>query len=59
MQYLYQKTNLHLQQLSRVSTSIYGIQQLDLWTMYIAYVHSVLEYAAPVCLVSMFVMNKS
>ena len=48
VQYLCQKTNLRLQQLSRVSNSIYGITQSDLRTMYIAYVRSVLEYAAPV-----------
>jgi hypothetical protein len=34
-------------QLSRVSNSIYGLDQADLHAMYIAYIRSVLEYAAP------------
>ena len=38
----------HLHQLSHVSNSIYGLNQVDLHTMYIAYIHSILEYAAPV-----------
>ena len=38
----------HLHQLSRVSNSIYGLDQVDLCTMYIAYICSILKYAAPV-----------
>ena len=37
-----------LHQLSHVSNSIYGLDQVDLRTMYIAYICSILEYAAPV-----------
>ena len=39
-------TRLH--QISPISNSIYGLDQVDLCTMYIAYIHSILEYAAPV-----------
>ena len=37
-----------LHQLSHVSNSIYGLNQVDLRTMYIAYICSILEYVAPV-----------
>ena len=37
-----------LHQLSHISNSIYGLDQVDLCTMYIAYIHSILEYAASV-----------
>jgi hypothetical protein len=44
---LRRKSLTRLRQLSRVSNSIFGIDQADLRTMYIAYIRSVLEYAAP------------
>jgi len=46
--YMSQQVGQHLHQLSRVSNSIYGLDQADLITMYTSYVRSVLEYAAPV-----------
>jgi hypothetical protein len=45
---LHQKAGLHLHQLSCISNSIYGLDQANLITMYISYIQSVLEYAAPV-----------
>jgi len=46
--YMRQKAGLRLHQLSRVSNTIYGLDQADLVTMYIAYIRSILEYVAPV-----------
>jgi hypothetical protein len=48
LEHMTKQAGLRLQQLSRVSNSIYGLEQTDLITMYIAYIRSVLEYAAPV-----------
>jgi hypothetical protein len=48
LSYLHQKAGQRLHQLSRISNSIYGLDQNDLITMYISYVRSVLEYAARV-----------
>jgi hypothetical protein len=55
--YICQKTGLHLHQLSRISNSIYGLDQSDLITMYISYVHSVLKYAAPAWYLCMSTTN--
>jgi hypothetical protein len=41
------KSLTQLQQLSRVSNSIYRLEQANLRTMYIAYIRSILQYAAP------------
>ena len=46
-QYLKHQRTTRLHQLSRVSNCIYGLDQTDLHTMYIAYIHSILEYASP------------
>jgi len=43
-----QKAGLGLHQVSRVLKTIYGLDQADFVTMYIAYIRSILEYAAPV-----------
>jgi hypothetical protein len=45
---LQRKARLRLSQLARVANYFYGLTQMDLRTMYILYIRSVLEYAAPV-----------
>jgi hypothetical protein len=47
LQHLLHQCSIRLHQLSCVSNSIYGIDQVDLRTMYIAYIRSILENAAP------------
>lgn len=46
--FICKSAGIRLHQLSRVSNSIYGLDQADLITMYISYTRSLLECAAPV-----------
>ena len=51
--YIQQQACQHLSQMSRVANGIFGVSQYDLRAMYVAYICSVLEYAAPVWYPSM------
>ena len=53
LHYIQQRAHQHLSQMSQVANGIFGVSQYDLHAMYVAYIHSVLEYAAPMWYPSM------